>query len=352
LSRDLRTLSHAQALEFLDRHRGEAVAGAFRAAWLGELARRKEWGAFRAAWVPGTGGAALACNALEARLRTGAADAAWTAEVQALWRAAGRSQPEACDPVFEALAERGGLDDALRWARIEAAIAEGQPGVVRAAARGLTEAPRRQAEAYAAYLGHADASATAWPKDARSRLAASHGLATLARSDPDAAEALLPRVAQALHFTEADRGRVLHAIALWTAASYKDGAARRFTAVPASAYDAQLHEWRTREALSRSDWRAALAAIQTMPAAQRGDSRWTYFAARLRELTGDRAGARPLYAAAAREPEFHGFLAADRINQPYALCPLEHGASAAEKTAVAADPALQRALALYRINRA
>ncbi len=352
LHRELSVLDHAAALEFLDRHRGQPVADAFRSVWLGELARRKEWTAFRAAWVPGTRSAALACHELEARLRTGAADAAWTAEVQRLWRQAARSQPDACDPVFAALAERGGLDDTLRWARIDAAIAEHQPGVVRAAARGLPEAARRQAEAYAAYLGRADASATTWPKDARSRLAASHGLAALARTDPDAAEALLPRVAEALRFSDAERNRVLYRIALWTVASYGEGGARRLAAVPEDAYDARLHEWRVREALSRSDWPAALAAIDRMPPAQRGDSRWSYFAARLRELTGDRAGARPLYATAARGADFHGFLAADRIDQPYALCPLEHGGSAAEKAAVAADPALQRAMALYRIERA
>ncbi|MGY0652976.1 transglycosylase SLT domain-containing protein [Luteimonas sp. A537] len=352
LRRDLTNLTPAQALDFLDRHRGQAVADTFRAAWLGELARRKAWGPFRAAWVPGTGSAALACSEFEARLRTGAADAAWTAEVQQLWRRAGRSQPDACDPVFDALAERGGMDDGLRWARIETAIAEGQPGVVRAAARGLPADARKQAEAYAAYLGHADASAVSWSKNARSRLAASHGLATLARSNPDAAEALLPQVAQALQFTDADRNRVLYQVALWTVASYHDGGARRLAAVPEAAYDERLHEWRVREAMARSDWPAALAAIRRMGDAQRGDSRWTYFAARLHELTGDRAGARPLYAAAARDPDFHGFLAADRIDQSYALCPIEHGGSAAEKAAVAADPAMQRSMALFRINRA
>ena len=352
LNRDIGSVTPAQALAFLDRHRGQAVAATFRAAWLGELAKRRDWPAFRAAWEPGTGSAALACNELEARLRTGAADAAWTAEVQQLWRAAGRSQPDACDPVFAALAERGGLGEAERWARVEAAIAEGQPAVVRAAARGLPEAQRRQAEAYAAYLAKADASAAAWPNTARSRLAASHGLAALARTDPDAAEALLPGVGAALRFTDAERNRVLYAIALWTVASYHEGGARRLAAVPEAAYDERLHEWRVREALSRSDWRAALAAIGRMGAEQRAQSRWTYFAARLHELTGDRAGARPLYAAAARDAEFHGFLAADRIDQPYALCPLEHGGSAAEKTAVANDPAMQRAMALFRINRA
>src|SRR5690606_38764297 len=148
-----------------------------------------------------------------------------------------------------------------------------------------------------------------------------------------------------------DRNRVLYDIALWTAASYNDGAARRFAAVPESAYDARLHEWRVREALARSDWRGALVAIDRMPASQRADSRWTYFAARMREKTGDRAGAAPLFAAAAREADYHGFLAADRTDRPYALCPLQHEGGPAEKTAVAADPALQRAMALYRIER-
>ncbi|WP_132998778.1 lytic transglycosylase domain-containing protein [Luteimonas arsenica] len=353
LNRDIANLTPAQALDFIDRHRGQAaVVDTFRTAWLGELAKRKDWAGFRTAWVAGTGSAALACNELEARLRTGAADAKWTAEVQELWRGAGRSQPDACDPVFAALAERGGLGEAERWARIEAAIAEGQPAVVRAAARGLPDAQRRQAEAYAAYIAKADASATSWPKDARSRLAASHGLAALARTNPDSAESLLPQVAAALDFSDADRSRVLYQIALWTVASYHDGGARRLAAVPEAAWDDRLHEWRVREALARSDWRAALAGIERMGAEQRGQSRWTYFEARLRELAGDRAAARRLYAAAAREPDFHGFLAADRIDQPYALCPLEHGGSAADKAAVANDPAMQRAMALFRINRA
>jgi soluble lytic murein transglycosylase len=121
--------------------------------------------------------------------------------------------------------------------------------------------------------------------------------------------------------------------------------------VPASAYDERLHEWQVREALARSDWPAALAAIRAMGAEQRADSRWTYFEARLLELTGDKAGAQAAYRRAAQIPEFHGFLAADRIDAPYALCPwLPHDSDAA-KAAIARDPAIVRAMGLYRIDR-
>jgi len=121
--------------------------------------------------------------------------------------------------------------------------------------------------------------------------------------------------------------------------------------VPESAYDDRLREWRAREAMSRSDWPGALAAIRKMPDAQRAVSRWTYFAARLTELAGDKAGAQALYREAAKKPEFHGFLAADRIDAPYALCPWIPDDSDAARAAVARDPALVRAFGLYAIDR-
>jgi soluble lytic murein transglycosylase len=196
-----------------------------------------------------------------------------------------------------------------------------------------------------------DDRALAWPKTDRSRWMASQGLARLAKSVPLAAETRLPAIAQALAFSDAERGRVLYQVALWSVASYDPSSARRLAAVPASAYDERLHEWQVREAMARSDWRAALAAIRAMPDKQRGDSRWTYFEARLLELTGDKAAAQPVYQRAAREPQFHGFLAADRLHQPYALCPWVPNDSAVAKAAVAADPAMVRAMELYRVDR-
>lgn len=65
----------------------------------------------------------------------------------------------------------------------------------------------------------------------------------------------------------------------------------------------------------------ALAAIRRMGEKQRGDSRWTQFEARTAELTGDRDGAQALYRKAAAKPDFHGFLAADRLDQALRAVP-------------------------------
>ncbi len=351
LRRDIDNVDAARAQSFLSRYQGQAVAAAFRAIWLAATARREDWPAFRAAWQPTITDTALRCAELNARQAGGGADAQWIKDAQAIWRSSGKSLPDSCDAPFAVLAARGGLPPELRWERIDKAAEDWQPAVMRAAARGLPAEDFALANRYADFMTAVSDDALAWPKTPRSRMVASQGLARLGKSTPAAAEAALPRFARALGFDEAERGRVLYQVALWTVASYEPDSARRLAAVPDPAWDERLHEWQVREALARSDWPAALAAIGRMGEAQRKDSRWTYFAARLRELTGDKAGAQALYRSAARSADFHGFLAADRLGQPYALCPWNIDDTAAAKTMVARDPALVRAIALHRIGR-
>ncbi len=351
IARDINTLPRARAEAFLKQHQGTAVAGVFRQAWLAASDRRDDPSAVLSAWSEDIQSTALRCAWLDARHALGRVDTDWTQQAQAVWTSTGKSLPDACDPVFATLESRGELPSSLRWQRLELAAEEWDGGVMRAIARGLPAAERGLAEDYAAFIDTPHARALQWPKTDRSRRVASQGLAKLGKADPDRAESVLPQYASALNFSEADRGRVLYQIALWTVASYLPDSARRLNAVPAASYDPRLHEWRVREALSRSDWPAALAAIRKMGAEQRNDSRYTYFEARLAELGGDKATAQAKYREAARFPEFHGFLAADRIDQPYALCPATVQADPATRAAVAANPALQRAIGLHLLGR-
>lgn len=351
LRRDMDRMASPQAQAFLARYKGQAVAEAFRADWLASRSRMKDWAGLRAAWSPAVTSPTLRCAELNARAATNAIDASWASDAQALWRSTGKALPATCTETFATLAARGGLTPALRWERLEKAAAEGEAAVMRDAGSGLPAEERALAQDYAAFIDAVHPRALNWPKTPRSRLVASHGLAKLARANPDSGEAQLPRYAQALGFTDEDRGRVLYQVALQTAASYNPGSARRLAAVPTAAYDERLHELRVREALARSDWRAAREALRLMGEAQRSDSRWTWFEARTAELTGDKAGAAAAYRRAATKADFHGFLAADRLDQPYALCPLDPRDSPQAKAAVARDPALTRAIALFRAGR-
>ena len=350
LKRNIDTLSTSQAQSFLKRYEGQAVADSLRSAWLPALARRQDWPTFRAAWKPTTN-VALQCAELNARQAMGKADAQWTTDAQALWRSTGTSLPDGCDPVFAILDSKGGLSPALRWERIDLAAAEQQPAVIRNIARGLPAADAALANDYAAFLDSVHPRALNWPKTERSRNMAAQGLMRLAKSAPAAAEMQLPQYADALGMNEQQRGKVLYEAALWTVASYEPDSARRLNAVPESVYDERLHEWRVREAMARGDWRAALTAVRKMPKTQREDSRWRYFEARLAEETGDQAEAQRLFREAAKSATFHGFLAADRLNLPYALCAWIPNDSKQARAAVATDPAIVRAMELWKLER-
>ena len=350
LKRNIDTLSTAQAQAFLKRYEGQAVADALRAVWLPALSRRQDWPTLLAAWKPTTN-VALQCAELNARQATGKADAQWTRDAQALWRSTGKSLPDGCDPVFAVLASKGGLPPELRWERIDLAAAEQQPAVMRSVARGLPAAEAALANDYAVFLDNVHPRALNWPRNPRSANMAMQGLMRLAKSSPASAESQLPQYASALGMDETQRGKVLYEAALWTVASYEADSARRLNAVPESVYDERLHEWRTREAMARGDWNAALAAIRKMPKAQREDSRWRYFEARLSEKTGDTAEAQRLFREAAKSPTFHGFLAADRLELPYALCPWIPNDSAQAQAAVARDPAIVRAMEMWKLER-
>ncbi|MDO4708372.1 MAG: transglycosylase SLT domain-containing protein [Pseudomonadota bacterium] len=350
LRQGIDTLDIGRAESFLARH-GQSAAGLrFRNEWLAALGRRAEWAAITRTWQPGIERPALRCIWLEARRQQGQTDSAWMQDVRALWLTE-KALPPACQNVISHWQRQGGLDDALRWQRIDLAIAANQPATLNEAAAGFPPAAATLARSYATALSTGKLEdARHWPQDARSRQVVSSALLAMAKKSPDAAEAALPGYQARFDLNEAERGRVLYEIALQTAASYLPESARRLAAVPVASRDERLYQLMLREALARRAWAEALQIIEGFPQALADKPQNLYFRARLMEMTG-KAGAPALYQQAARHPEFHGFLAADRLQAPYPLCPWTPEVQPALEKTIADNPGLQSAFALYRIGR-
>ena len=349
LSRDPQRLDAEDVSAFLQRNDGQPVASQLRSDWLRELVRRGDDAQLLRDYRP-QNDTTIACAYLRASSATAGNDDAWNSAVRALWLSP-HSLPAACDPLWLIAQQRGVIDDALRWQRIMAAAAAGETGLMRFVARALPSADADKAQAYAAFIAAPEASARDWPSDARNATIAVLGLNRLARRDADSAEALLANLATPLKLSAEQVAAVRYQLALWTVASYGPGGAERLARVPAGAFDERLHEWRVREALSRSDDVAALTALRAMPAAQRAESRWRYFEARLLERRGDAAAAMALYQQVAQEANFHSFLAADRLDQDYAFCPLAVNTAKPMRAALVENPALIRALTLFKLDR-
>ncbi|MGN6327760.1 MAG: transglycosylase SLT domain-containing protein [Rhodanobacter sp.] len=349
LEHDIRLIDRAAVEEYLASYPDLIPAADLRRDFLRELARRKDWTGFTALYQPGLGDA-LACNALQARLAGGGA-LDFRRDLAALW--AKPDLPGACDPVLAAAHDQGLLTTARLWERIDRAADAGKAGTVASLANWLPAADRPTALHLAqAWRDPAAAVAAApnWGTGVRDTRAATLALTRLARRQTTSADAAWQVLQARFPFSEAQRNHILATLALFHATDFDDQALARLIALPAAAQTDGTYEWRARVALARQNWPAVIAAIEAMPAALRQDGEWRYFRGRALAAQGQATEAKAQFRALADEPTFFGFLAADEVGQPYAICPLTLADDPAAQASLLALPGLQRAFELFAVD--
>jgi len=338
---------------FLKAWPGSLPAAILREAFLIELAKRRDWKNFADLYDPATHSTELRCDVLRARLALGD-KLDFAADIEPLWQTP-NTLPAACDDAIAWANGAGKLTPALVWQRIDlVATRASHWGAVASLAPLLTGAEREAAEHIALALrdpGKALTQASKWPDAPHSRDAIATALERLARRDADGATARWADLGAKFHFDSAQRGRVLRAIALYRASSYSPDAQARLGALPAEFANDLTREWRVRAALAAQDFKGALGAIDAMPETQRTDARWRYLRARLAAQTGHKAEAEAQFRALAGEANYYGFLAADQVAAPYAICTSELADDAVTTASLRRNPSLARAFEFFAINR-
>ena len=355
LKRRIGEVKRDEVDKFLATWPGTLPAQQLRETFLEELARRSAWKDyvdFYNARGDAEFGVEVRCNALKARLALGQA-LDFEHDVQPLWLTAS-GLPDACDAAIAWAKTKDKLSAALIWQRIDLAARAGHAGVIDSLAGLLEGAERAAAEHTAAAIRDPAAAlnqAMTWPDATHSREAAALALSRLARRDSDAAIATSATLGEHFHFDGEQRGRIARTIAIVRASSFAPDALQRLTALPADAADDSTREWRVRAAVAAQDWNAALAALDALAPAQAADAHWRYLRARTLVKLERSEEAEKIFAEVAREANFHGFLAADWLKQPYAICPNEAPPEADAADTVRRDPSLTRAFEFFAIAR-
>ena len=349
LEHDIQQTDLATVQAYLRQYPDWIPAADLRRSFLLELARRQDWNDFLALYQPGLGDA-LSCDALQAQLANGGV-LDFDKDLAALWMKP--NLPGACDPVLKAAHDQGLLTTARLWTRIDRAADAGQAGTIASLANWLPADDSAAAQRLALALrdpASAAAAAASWPDTSRNTQAVTLALSRLARRQSDSADSAWQQLQTRFSFSEAQRNQILHALALFHATDFDAGALARLIALPPAAQTDASREWRVRVALAQQEWPAVLAAINAMPVSQQQDGEWRYFHARALVALGHNDEAQPLFRALATEPTFFGFLAADRLDQPYAICPLQVADDPQREQALLDRPGLLRAFELYAVD--
>ncbi|MBK1724868.1 transglycosylase SLT domain-containing protein [Thiocystis violacea] len=351
LTRDLDATADADIEAFLDDDPDAQLVTRLRRAYLRRLADAGRWSDYARVYRPDDS-VERQCLYLRALIETGAGDAAMT-QVAPLWRS-GRSRPRACDPVFDAWREAGGLTPELTWQRIRLAMEAGGLGLARYLGQLLPEEERAWHARWLALAQDPAATLAAGgfddPHPMRAAMLAD-GIARLARRSPLEAATELQRYASALAADVPASDRAHAAVGAALTATANPLGLRDWDAMGETASNLPEQERRLRAALALRAWDWVARWIERMPDGAVKRDRWLYWQGRAEAQLGRAREADALYAQAAKQRSFWGFMAADRIGKPYAMAHRSIPAEPERIRALVATPAFARMRELHRLGR-
>ncbi len=341
-------LSSADAetvMTFRSRHADLPVADIVYYRWLKRQGQQRRWQTFLNHYEPSTD-AELKCYHLRALFGTGSEKAALK-QVADLWLVA-KSQPKACDPLFEIWIKRGYLTESMVWQRLGLALDANSRTLARYLQR-FFESPNVKPWAQSYYNVHVSPSAlvqtSRFSTDSRySREVIAHGLIRLARRDPEAATRAWLSYQDSHDFTSADAQDIEAALLVGHA---NNGSFPEHEPLP----EGMPVDGLAAAALSQQSWSDLSYWIEQLPGAEVNERRWQYWLARaLNETTSNSQRARLTYAALAEERDYYGFLAAEQLGRPIRLNDQPAPASAIEINQIRNVPGVRRATELFAVG--
>jgi soluble lytic murein transglycosylase len=337
---------------FVRSHTSQPVSRGLRRDWLASLAQRRRWDWFlpRSADVTDP---VLVCDRLSARLATG--DTEGLAAVALTRWTAAQKPPAECADVFAWLRQQGLLSPALAESRTRAALTADLPRLAREFAADVPLSRRSELLQWSDLLDSPKSALNVLathPSLAAEPEAVASGFDKLSRSDPAYALDLLPKLLLREGQPPELQDKLKRAAALGAAYDRDPRAIAAFNALPPSAIDNQVQEWRARAALWNGDFSRALSWIEQMPPSLITLPRWRYWRARATAATQGDEMAKPMFAEIAGLRDYYGYLAADRLAQPYNLNVHPSPLDAAAQTALAKQAPMIRAHELFDCDMA
>ena len=329
-------LSSADVAEFMQTYSDYPFAQRLRDRWLLRLPGQGRWNEYLANYVPSSS-ATRRCYYLRALYRSGKRKAALD-QVAPLWLHH-KSQPKACDSLFDAWIGAGYLSDDLVWQRMVLALEKNEVTLAKYLIK-LARSASFKKQAKMLYDAHVRPQTrfnpAAHSKDTEpNRAILNAGLQRLARKDPAQALAIWDRVKTSHSFSETTRKSIEARLYIEAAEESLYPSER-----PGDLSDTSLRRI-AREAVRQQNWSEAFYWINQMGESTRTQSEWRYWQQRsegadLRQIAGER--------------NYYGFLAARDVGIDTSLNHQATVIAPAAELKVSQSPGINRAFELYAVD--
>lgn len=320
LTARLKWASNDEIEKFLAEHGDLPQIGWMKLRWLRWLAERGEWQTFINHYDPTLNFTELDCLYGQYQLKHGMRTEGY-ATAEKLWLV-GKSQPNACDPLFERWAAEGQLPEQKRWQRAKLAAEVRNYGLLTHLIKTLPTLGNHakmllQVAQKPELLKQTGRFAQT---DQAMADVVGLGLRRLARQDPEKTLALLDGYAQRMKFSSEEKVAIAREIGLTLAKRFDPRALQVMAKYDPELRDNTVSEWRARLLLRLGRWDEANQLTRKMPAELGNTNRWRYWQARSLQLAQPNSQEpKALYQALAKERDFYGFMAADQVQAPYQL---------------------------------
>nr|WP_198925034.1 murein transglycosylase [Enterobacter hormaechei] len=312
--------------------------------FVNELARREDWRGLLAFSPDKPGATEAQCNYYYAKWATGQQEEAWVGAKE-LWLT-GKSQPNACDPLFSAWRASGKQDPLSYLERIRLAMKAGNTRLVTVLAGQM---PADYQTIASAVIGLANDpntvltfARTTGATDFTRQMAAV-AFASVARDDVENARLMIPQLVQAQQLND-DQTQELRDIVAWRLmgtdvtdeqARWRDDAVMRSNSV-------SLVERRVRMALGTGDRRGLNTWLARLPMDAKEKDEWRYWQADLLLERGRDDEAKEILHSLMQQRGFYPMAAAQRLGEEYTL--------KIDKAPANANPALTQGPEMARVR--
>lgn len=351
--------------DFLSRQDNTYLGSRLLSKWLTHLAATKNWRDYKRYYQPYVKKTTLACFNIEATIHHRAPFP--NKAIEALWLNK-KSQPDACNPIFQQWERKGYLTQDLLWQRHKLAVDSKNYNLASYLHRKMKPSTQYLASLYtrihkhpARIKGAKELSSPLSKADSATRKKLKdityNGLYRYAYSEPVASIALLNKLNASYGFSTDELATLKNRIASrLLSKKHINEAIDVLNTIPTEQQNSNIEKL-LRVFLAQQQWANIANWIDKLPSEEAASDRWKYWKARaLEELQKTKQTTQyadtinTLYRDLSGSRSFYGFLSADKLNTQYQLVDKPAPIDLDTIKKIRLSPGMQRAKELFLLN--